>query len=255
MKRLITSCVVVLIAASSASADLYDQNVTNNVIFGSGNANGSFTVDRDNGVELGLRGKLRHNAAGAAENTFNSNGDGTYTFNAGVAPTQSSPTAVWSFEWSINTDYDGTTGWNLADLTYEFSMNSTNGNTFNPVIGNPFDVINGINPGTGTVYWDHAQGDNSTANGAGAVAVDETDYANMIATNSLAQNSWKIHWFADPSFDPTLAGDYTFNLRALDGNTEVANVSMVVQVIPEPTTLSVIGLAGVACVFRRRRSS
>ena len=46
-----------LALSSSAQAALqYDQNVTNNVIFGSGNANGSFTTDRASGVELGLRG-------------------------------------------------------------------------------------------------------------------------------------------------------------------------------------------------------
>lgn len=80
----------------AAAALLYDQNVTPTVIFGSGNLNGSFTRDRRNGVELGLRAKLRHNAAGRPENTFNSNGDGTYSFAAGVAPTKTSPTAVWS---------------------------------------------------------------------------------------------------------------------------------------------------------------
>ncbi|MFT5450479.1 MAG: hypothetical protein ACI9DC_005687, partial [Gammaproteobacteria bacterium] len=40
-------------------------------------------TDRVNGVELGLRGKLRHNATGAPENTFNSNADGTFSFAAG----------------------------------------------------------------------------------------------------------------------------------------------------------------------------
>ncbi len=86
---------------SASAVIMYDENATPDVIFGSGNANGSFTVDRANGAELGLRGKLRHNGSGLAENTFKSNGDGTYSFAAGVAPTQSSPTAVWSFEWTI----------------------------------------------------------------------------------------------------------------------------------------------------------
>lgn len=78
------------LVAAGASALSFNQNVTPDVIYGSGNANGSWTVDRSNGVELGLRGKLRHNAAGAPENTFNSNGNGTYSFAAGVAPTQPS---------------------------------------------------------------------------------------------------------------------------------------------------------------------
>ena len=73
------------------------------MIFGSGNANGSFTVHRSNGLELGLRGKLRFNASNLPENTFNSNGDGTYTFKVG-APTGgagwvSTTTPRWAFEW------------------------------------------------------------------------------------------------------------------------------------------------------------
>ena len=85
------------------------------------------TTDRAGGIELGLRAKLRHNASGLPENTFNSNGDGTYTFDAGVAPTQSYPTAEWSFEWSINSDYDGSSSLLLDDLTYELSMTSSTG--------------------------------------------------------------------------------------------------------------------------------
>ena len=242
MKKLIASFAVILLAASSANADLFDQNVTPEVIFGSGNANGSFTVERMNGVELGLRGKLRHNSSGLAENTFNSNGDGTYSFNAGVAPTQSSPTAEWSFEWSINSNFDGTSGWNLVDLTYELSMMSVD-------TGSMIPIFDPINDGT---YWDHAIGTNATGNGGGTVAADDTDYANLIAANNVAQNSWKPHWFASP-FDPTLAGDYIFTLTAYNGNTQVASTSMTVQVVPEPATISLFGLAGLALVVRRRR--
>ena len=79
-----------LTLSGTALADIeFDQDVTPDVIFGSGNLNGKFTTDRNKGVEIGLRGKLRHNATGAAENTFNSNGDGTYSFNNISAPTQS----------------------------------------------------------------------------------------------------------------------------------------------------------------------
>ena len=70
------------ISSFSNAALIYDTDVTNEVIFGSGNSNGSFSVVQDSGIEIGLRGKLRHNAIGAAENTFNSNGNGTYSFDA-----------------------------------------------------------------------------------------------------------------------------------------------------------------------------
>lgn len=91
-------------AAPASAVIMYGQNVTTNVIFGSGNTNGGYTTDRANGVELGLRGKLRFNAANLPENTFNSNGDGTYSFDAGLPPSGFgfapgfTSTAVWNFE-------------------------------------------------------------------------------------------------------------------------------------------------------------
>lgn len=82
---------------------LFDQNVIPDVIFGSGNANGAFTVNRNNDVELGIRAKVRFPVP---SNTFNSDGDGTYTHQAG----DFGGLAPWNFEWSVNSDYDGSTG-------------------------------------------------------------------------------------------------------------------------------------------------
>lgn len=241
---LMVGCVVAISAPADAAIQ-YDQNVTSNAIYGSGNVNGSFTTDRDNGVELGLRAKLRHNGSGAPENTFNSNGDGTYTFQPGVAPTQSSPTAVWSFEWSINTNYNGTTSWNLDDLTYQLSMTSTTGAAIAT-----FDPINGANPNL-SGYWDHSIGTNATGTGAGVEANSVASYATLIAGNNLAQNSWKPHWYAT-GFDPTDLGNYTFTLTAFDGANAVASTNMTV-VVPEPAGIALLGLGAGALLLRRRR--
>ena len=52
-----------VMGASAAMADSFDQNVTPDVIMGSGIANnGSWTVDQGGGVELGLRGGVRAGA-------------------------------------------------------------------------------------------------------------------------------------------------------------------------------------------------
>lgn len=248
--------------APASFAVLFDQNVTPDVIFGSGNANGSYTVDRNSGVELGLRGKLRHNAAGAPENTFNSNGDGTYSFAAGVAPTQSSPTAVWSFEWSINTDFDGSTGLNLDAFTYALGLDT------DPSLGTAFiafDPINALNPATGAVQWDHSIGDNTTGNGGGTEILnsssDTAGYAALLAQNNVAQNSWKAHWFFGPGFDPTLDATYDLYLAAFDATgAQVARTDIQIIVgaggsapVPEPATLALASTALLGCALRRRR--
>lgn len=60
--------------AGSANALLFNENVTPDAIFGSGNANGNFTVDRQGGVELGLRAKIPFSGL------IRSNGDGSYSY-------------------------------------------------------------------------------------------------------------------------------------------------------------------------------
>lgn len=230
------------------AATTFDANVTPGVIFGSGNTNGSFTVDRANGVELGFRGKLRHDATGQPQNIFNSNGDGTYTFHAGVAPTQSFPTGEWSFEWSINSNYDGS-GVDLDDLTYELGID------FDPSAGTSFvslDPINSVNPGPG--FWDHSIGDNSTTDATDSIAVSIPNYATLIDSNNVAQNSWKASWYI-PSFDPTVNGTYDFYISASDGTGEIARVEASINVVPEPTTLALGGLGlALLAAGRRRRS-
>ncbi len=156
---LVLAATLVAMLPTSSQALSFDQDVTPDVIMGSGIDNGSWTVDQSNGIEVGLRGKLRHNASGAPENTFNSNGDGTYSFVAGQAFGQSSSTAVWSFEWSINSDLSSS-GRNLDDLTYVLGIDSdaslaTNFSTFDPI---------------NMAFADHAIGDNTTGNGGGVSA-------------------------------------------------------------------------------------
>ncbi len=242
-----------MLPAKCHAAVMYDQNVTPEVIFGSGNTNGSWTVDRNNGIEVGLRGKLRHDANGSPANIFNSNGDGTYSFSAGVAPTQSAPTAVWSFEWSVNTDYMSTSGNNLDGYSYRLGLDSdpTGGTNFATV----WDPIN-VNQA------DHALGTNGTSNGAGFVATSAANYQGALGAFNVAQQSWKPHWFMG-GFDPTLDATYDIYFEVLDGaGASLARTDIQIIAgaggaapIPEPTTVALlgIGIVGLAGAEVRRR--
>ncbi len=195
-------CGPVTLGVRSLPVRNFDQAVTPEAIFGSGNTNGSYTVSQGAEVELGLRAKVRYPAP---ENTFNSNGDGTYSHLAG----NGSPAtrALWNFEWSINTDPAGTSGAALDDLSYEFGID------FDPGQGTNFLVFDPVNQ----PFADHALGDNATGNGGGQVAADPAQYTGLISSLNVAQNSWNMDFFDEApfdGFDPAADGTYTIYLKA-----------------------------------------
>lgn len=254
MNKLSLLAAVSLLAFGSANAaPIYDASVTNNVIMGNGIGNGGFTVERAAGVEVGLRGKLRHDPSdGLPKNIFNSNGDGTYSFLAG----NWSGNAYWSFEWSINVDTSGTAGRQLTDYSYALGWDSdaSLGTSYTTL-----DIVNGANPNS-SGFWDHSIGDNSTAQGAGTEATDAASYASLIGGNNLAQNSWKPSWFLS-AFDPNVDGTYNFFLAVYDANSDqVARTDIQIIVgdggagtVPEPASLALAGLALAGLALTRKR--
>lgn len=251
-ERIAVFVALVVLAAplSEAGTIIFDADVTPNVIVGSDITNGGFTVDRDNGVELGLRAKLRYNSSGLPENTFNSNGDGSYNFVTGqsFAPANR---LVWSFEWSINTNVDGVVpGWKLGDLTYllEMDFDSTSGTNFQS-----FDPIN-------SGFFDHAFGNNSTAQSAGEEASPAT-YNDLVANSNVAQNSWNYGFFDDAThiLPHNVPGIYDIRLTAYDNGTVVSATQITVNAtvnstVPEPASmLTFAGLGLCALGMRRKR--
>lgn len=216
-------------------------NVTPDAIFGSGNANGSYTGETRNNIEVGLRGKQRFPAA----NVFNYDGDRTYTFDSTVLTTNPANRSVFNFEWSINVDQSGTSGAVLSDFGYALSFDTdasagVNFTTIDPMLG-------GFVGPTGLAgYFDHSLGDNSTPNGGGVESSDPADLLANLGLFSVAQQSSNLGFGF--SADPDRPGIYDFKLEVLDLTTlsvlSSADISVVVEPVPVPAALPLM-LAGV----------
>jgi hypothetical protein len=211
----------------------FDQLVTPDAIFGSGNANGSFTTDRHKGVEVALRAKTRFPVA---LNVFNSNGDGTYSFPAGdacpgfgFAPFPLClATPVWNFEWSVNTDFDGSTANVLNEFIYQIGMDA------DPSRKTAFTMFDPITPSLVAPAWDHSIGTNATPNGGGVESLP--NYVANLGTNNVAQNSWNYEFFNNvgtslASFNPAVDGNYVIFLRAIDPVKKKVVAETVIQVL------------------------
>ncbi len=187
---------------------LFDQDVTPDILYGSGNSNGSFVRSVSNNVEVGLRIKDRF----VGDN--HSNGDGTYSPEVGFFSGDSGP-AIWNYDFAINLNQDGGGSPRLFDeVSIELQID------LDPSPGTSFLTFDPL-----SVWTDNAYGDNTTANGDGDDSAETNANLGSSSNFYITQNSQNIGWLfntlGDTLFDVTQNGTYDFRLVVSDLNNNV----------------------------------
>lgn len=217
------------------------------IYLGTTPTNGDFTIDTENGIEVGLRAKDRGTFVAIDGSS------GIYHTFAGLCNPVcgGGAKARWSYDFSVNTSgVTSPAGGPGADLT-------------NFIVRLRIDT----NPGAGTTFVTIASaytnwGDNEYVNGPayvgpGAQAGERVDtgLGPLVGEDGLQQSSNPL--FPNSGFagyDPFAAGLYDIELAVFTlGGTLLAITDIQVQVVPEPGTLAILGIGVAGLGFARRR--
>ena len=197
---------------------------------GSGNPQGGWTTDTANGIEVGLRAKIR---GGAEIDTP------TDTYYVPPGSGGSPLGALWNYEFSIDLNPGGgvppyTLANILADTTLEIKD-----------LTNPSTVI--IDPLT---FWT----DNTKFGSPGSTSTQTDKHGGAIlATDYGVQNSENL-LFGNPGFDTNAPDVYQFTLTVRDSPTHVlASTEMKVNVTPEPSAIILMSILALPLFFLARR--
>jgi len=224
--------------ATLASPDTNAANNTDNLSWYNGSGNqgvqGDWTVDSDNGIEIGLRAKLRNAPSLIAAPT------GDYVVPPGD---QNAGHALWNYEFSIDLEPNGVGTLNLSDVTATLMVTDLN----NPSDTNTVDLY--------TLAFDNS-GFGTTNGTTGADRIDES-----IPTLAAFEAGWGLQNSENPefsnwplgTFNSSLATTYQFVLTVNEGDTILAQDTMDVTVTPEPSSLIPVGILAVSLVLWRRR--
>lgn len=225
--------------------------LTSEVIFGSGNTNENFTVSRSNGIEIGMRAKTRYPTPSNSDQSGSlgySLNEGDYYF---ANPTDASQPlrGSWNLDWSVNSDYLGTSGDVLSAYDYELAISFAPESGMGAAPSIDFDPLFPIN--------DNWYGTNSTPNGGGQVGNKSPFAFALDDLNNVAQNSTNVGFFGffpNPA-DVSTPGIYTIVLSVLENDVVLASNQINVYAgvnppvaVPEPTSMAIFGLGALGLI-------
>jgi hypothetical protein len=228
MKKVLLLAAVAAMTASTVVAHAttqFDQNLTAGWIDGtSANPNGGFTTDTENGIQLGLRAKLRQ-----SPNVIDSSTD---VYNVPVGAEIGVPTrASWNYEFSMNV----TSGSLLTDYTETMVIT---------------DVTTGatatVNPLT---YWNDDSGGKVTL----AQNSENPAFSDFPLVNPLVNTAGPL------GYNMNALDEYEFNLSVTDISTGLgASDTIFVNVVPTPLPsaagmgLGMFGVIAAAGLLRKK---
>ena len=202
----------------------------NGVNIGSGIQNGSFSGINENGIELGLRGKLRFDLNGAPQSVYNYDGDRTYTFDAADGNPPGN-LAMWNFEFSI--DISSIVNANFDNVGYQFFLGVDNDPSAN------VNFVGGIDGFEPLFFGGPSVGTSSILQGS-----------QNIGFGFGTANSYT-------TLDPQLAGTYTISLLAVGANDTLStSIDIVVNPaqVSAPAGLSLFAGMLLAIAWVRRKT-
>lgn len=231
----------------SASAGM----ITPDIIFGSGNTNIGFEVSQVDSLELGLRAKLRFGPTGPNDaigvGIIQDPGTGDYLFDSAIS-TAPPGAAMWSYDWGINTSWDGNGG-DLDDFLFLMDVDADPTANVSFVTYDPLSALS-----TGAYV-----GTNATPNGGAAFLPDPSG---SLFGNNVAQNS--VNYGFIPGL-PVGDGEYSIQLRAFEitpegavSQQEFASTAINVIVgsaeaeVPAPGPLALLAVGALGLAARRR---
>lgn len=256
--------------ANAATVTTYNDSLDGNVIYGSGNVDGNFTIGTNGNVEIGLRARPRSTGPIAPDS-------GTGTYHIGL-------NTLWNFDWSVNSNLGLSVlpgepvGGFLSTYTYLLELDTDATQGFNWLGFDP------ISSPLGASYFDNAMGFNTTTQNqispGNNIDVDINDIQGTLAAYdaaldiyNVAQNSWRYqfvnspnnNWIPGfPNLNLGIDGTYGIRLSAFDTNGVIASQTISVVVgagggpavvpIPAAAPLGLLGMGLVAFVRRRKNA-